>query len=101
MARVLQSQFSVLIWCLMLFVGPAAVIYGLLRPRNRRVKTFGWMTLTLARMYQLVGSIIVVGFDLGDFISTLYLVVMFVVLYLHSARVSRVKAEEANAPHKG
>lgn len=94
MARVLQSQFSVFTWCAMLFLGSAAVVYGLLRPRSKRAKTNGWLILALARIYQLVGSLLVVGFDLGDFISTLYLVLMFSILYLHNARVSRVKILE-------
>ena len=100
MARVLQSQVSIVGWCLMLSLGAMTVTTGLIR-KSSALKKYGWFVLALARFYQLVGSIIVVGFDLGDFLATLHIEIVYVILYLHNARAFRVKAEVASAAHNG
>ena len=91
-ASALTSPYSIFVWGLILVIGAIAVMIGKITKRPQ-YKSFGWFAIFLARFFQILTTILAVGFLPITWIYPFTIMLIVILLWLRA----RYEVYQANA----
>lgn len=80
----MQSDYSGILWAAMLVFGAVLVMIGL-AVDSSAMKRHGWLILVIARLFQVLGMIVISGFFPMTWIYPFTIMVVMGVLYYHNS----------------